>query len=253
MGMLRVCVMTRNNDLIMKVLSHLKNEKKSPTRSVVADGDLKIEGKKSCLNCNSEPFKYAVLLTTIKNDIETLRGLKRWFDENVHCRDGECWECDCPMVIACIENYNQCIQILYDMNYRILIPEKCKKKINQIIDVNNHDQDEEKRRTGIRPFLKVGGKCQDSEEKFSDEDVIVKLLNLKAYTNFHYLAAEFNEAIEKTRKARKNLLTVTNSQNRKLMCSDPMRKSLAIAHYTGSNLAKNDMTYRYEFKEIMKV
>ena len=94
---------------------------------------------------------------------------------------------------------------------------------------------------------------RDSEEKFSDEDVIVKLLNLKAYTNFHYLAAEFNEAIEETRKAGKNLLTVTNSQNRKLMCSDPMRKSLAIAHYTGSNLAKNDMTYRYEFKEIMKV
>ena len=159
------------------------------------------------------------------------------------------------MVIACIENYNQCIQILYDMNYRIQIAEKNRKKINRIIDVNNHDQvqDEEKRRTGIRPFLKVGGQDHETKEKFSDEDAIVKLLNLKAYTNFHYLAAEFNEEMEKTIKARKNQLTVANSQKTKLMCSDPMRKSLAIAHYIGSDLAENDMTYRKEFKEIMKV
>ena len=246
--MLRVCVMTRNNDFIRRVLSHLKNEKKTLTRSEVAYRE---SGRNSCLDCSSEPFKYAVLLTTIKNDSETLKGLKRWFDENVLCRHGESWECDCPMVIACIENYNQCIQILYDMNYRIQIAEKCKKKINQIIDVSNHFHDEEKRRTGIRPFVKVAGQDQETEDKFSDEDVIVKLLNLKAYTNFHYLAAEFNEAIEKTRKA-KNPLTFTKLK-KKLMWSDPLRKSLAIAHYIGSDLAIKDMTYRKELKDIMKV
>ena len=247
MGMVRVCVMTRNNDFIMKVLSHLKNENMSLTRSLVADKDLEIEGKNICPNCSSDPFKYAVLLTTIKNDSETLKGLKRWSDEN-DC--DECSECDCPMVIACIENHNQCIQTLYDMNYRIQISEECKKKINRIIDIND-DQDESKRRTGIRPFVKMLTQDQETEEKFSDEDVVIKLLNMKAYTNFHYLAAEFNEAMEEPREG--NQLAVTNSQKTKLKFSDPLRKSLAIAHYIGSDVAINDMIYREEHKEIMKV
>ena len=42
----------------------------------------------------------------------------------------------------------------------------------------------------------MGGQDRETAETFSDEDVIVRLLNLKAYTNFHYLAAEFNEAME---------------------------------------------------------
>ena len=238
--------MTRNNDFITKVLSHLKNDKRSLTRSVVADGGIEIKGKNSCPVCSSEPFNYAVLLTTIKNDSETLKGLKRWSDEN-DC--DEVSECDCPMVIACIENHNQCIQILYDMNYRIQISENCKKKINRIIDVND-DQDETKRHTGMRPFVKMLTQDQEAEEKFSDEDVIMKLLNMKAYTNFHYLAAEFNEAMVETREG--NQLAVANSQGKKLKFADPLRKSLAIAHYIGSD-AINDLTYREENKKIMKV
>ena len=117
------------------------------------------------------------------------------------------------MVIACIENHIQCIQTLYDMNYRIQIAEKCKKKIRLIIDVN-HDPNKEKRRTaGLKPFVRLGG--QD-RKTFSDEDAIVKLLNLKAYTNFHYMAAEFNEAMEATRETRKNNMPVTDKQKEKL-------------------------------------
>ena len=242
--MVRVCVLTRNNDFITKVLSHLKNESRPLVKSVV-------EGKNSCPYCNSDPFKYAVLLTTIKNDIETLKALKRWSDENMEC--SECSECDCPMVIACIENHNQCIQTLYDMNYRIRIAEKCEKKIKLLIDVH-HDPNKAKRHTaGLKPFVRVGGQDRETAETFSDEDVIVRLLNLKAYTNFHYLAAEFNEAMEATREARTNQLPVTNKQKEKLKFSDPMRKSLAIAHYVGSNIAVKDSTYRKEYKEVVKV
>ena len=159
------------------------------------------------------------------------------------------------MVIACIENHNQCIQTLYDMNYRIQIAEKCRKKINLIIDVN-HDPYKAKRRTaGIKPFVRVSSRVQDWEtaETFSDEDVIVKLLNLKAYTNFHYQAAEFNEVMEETKEARDKKLTLTDDQEEKLKFSDPMRKSLVIAHYIGSKIALHDSTYRKEYKEIMQI
>ena len=138
------------------------------------------------------------------------------------------------------------------MNYRIQISEKFKKKINLIIDIN-HDPNKAKRRTaGIKPFILVGGQDQEMAETFSEEDVIVKLLNLKAYTNFYYLAAEFNEALEETKEAR-NQLTLTGDQEEKLKFSDPMRKSLVIAHYIKSNIANHDSTYRKEYKEIMKV
>ena len=247
MEMVRVCVLTRNNDFIMKVLTHLKNQSRFLVKSVVADED------SGCPNCNSDPFKYAVLLTTIKNDIETLKALKKWSDENLECGMCSVSECDCPMVIACIENHNQCIQTLYDMNYRIQIAEKCKKKIRLIIDVN-HDPNKEKRRTaGLKPFVRLGGQDRKTAETFSDEDAIVKLLNLKAYTNFHYMAAEFNEAMEATREARKNNMTVTDKQKEKLKFSDPMRKSLAIAYYIGSNIAVKDSTYRKENKEVVRV
>ena len=238
----------------MKVLSHLKNESRFLVKSVVADENSDIEGKYSCPICNSDPFKYAVLLTAIKNDIETLKALKIWSDANFECGMCSVSECDCPMVIACIENHNQCIQTLYDMNYRIQIPEKCRKKINLIIDVN-HDPYKAKRRTaGIKPFVRVKSR-QDWEtaETFSDEDVVVKLLNLKAYTNFHYQAAEFNEVMEETKEARDNKLTLTDDQEEKLKFSDPMRKSLVIAHYIGSKIALHDSTYRKEYKEIMQI
>ena len=251
--MVRVCVLRRNNDFIMKVLSHLKNESRFLVKSVVADENSDIEGKYSCPICNSDPFKYAVLLTAMKNDIETLKALKIWSDANFECGMCSVSECDCPMVIACIENHNQCIQTLYDMNYRIRIAEKCEKKIKLLIDVN-HDPNKAKRHTaGLKPFVRVGGQDRETAETFSDEDVIVRLLNLKAYTNFHYLAAEFNEAMEATREARTNQLPVTNKQKEKLKFSDPMRKSLAIAHYVGSNIAVKDSTYRKEYTEVVKV
>ena len=254
MEMVRVCVLTRNNDFIKNVLSHLKKESRFFVKSVVADENSSIEGKgKSCPNCNSDPFNYAVLLTTIKNDIETLKALKKWSDENIESGMCSVSECDCPMVIACIENHNQCIQTLYDMNYRIQVAEEYKKKIKLIIDVN-HDPNKEKRRTaGIKPFVRVGVQDRETSETFSDEDVIVKLLNLKAYTNFHYLAAEFNEAMEATKEARNNKMTVTDKQKEKLKFADPMRKSLAIAHYIKSNIVVKDSTYRKENKEVAKV
>ena len=234
----------------MKVLSHLKNESRFPVKkSLVADEDSSIEGKSSCPMCNSDPFKYAVLLTTIKNDIETLKALKKWSDECGNCSVSEC---DCPMIIACIENHNQCIQTLYDMNYRIQIAEEYKKEIKLIIDVN-HDPNKEKRRTaGIKPFVRVGVQKQQTET-FSDEDVIVKLMNLKAYTNFHYLAAEFNEAMEATKEARNNKMTVTDKQKEKLKFADPMRKFLAIAHYIKYEIVVKDSTYRKENKEVVRV
>ena len=251
MEMVRVCVLTRNNDFIKNVLSHLKKESRFFVKSVVADEDSSIEGKgKSCPNCNSDPFNYAVLLTTIKNDIETLKALKKWSDECGNCSVSEC---DCPMIIACIENHNQCIQTLYDMNYRIQIAEEYEKEIKLIIDVN-YDPNKEKRRTeGIKPFLRVGGQDRKTAETFSDEDAIVKLLNLKAYTNFHYLAAEFNEAMEATREARENGMPFKDKQKEELKFSDPMRKSLAIAYYIGSNIAVKDSTYRTEHKEVVRV
>ena len=250
--MVRVSVLTRNNDFIMKVLSHSKNESRFPVRSVVVDEDSGIEGKTSCPNCNSDPFKYAVLLTTIKNDIETLKALKKWSDENIESGMCSVSECDCPMVIACIENHNQCIQTLYDMNYRIQIAEEYKKEIKLIIDVN-HDPNKEKRSTrGIKPFVRVGVQKQQTET-FSDEDVIVKLMNLKAYTNFHYLAAKFNEAMEATKEARKKKVPVTDKQKEKLKFADPMRKFLAIAHYIKSNIVVEDSIYRKENKDVVKV
>ena len=74
-------------------------------------------------------------------------------------------------------------------------------------------------------------------------------MKLKACTNFHYLAAEFNEEM---REARKNQLNVTKVQKEKLILSDPMRKLLAIGHFIGSDMA-TDVNYRTEFKKIMMV
>ena len=73
--MLRVSVLTRNNDFIIKVLSYLKSVEKFSALSVSPDEDAEVE-RNSCEICHSEPFKYAVLLSTMKNDAETLKGLK---------------------------------------------------------------------------------------------------------------------------------------------------------------------------------
>ena len=133
--MLRVSVLTRNNDFIIKVLSYLKSVEKFSALSVSPDEDTEVE-RNSCEICHSDPFKYAVLLSTMKNDAETLKGLKKWSSETDFDTDNVIEECNCPMEIACVENFDQCIQTLYDMNYRIRIPKICQTKINQIIDVN---------------------------------------------------------------------------------------------------------------------
>ena len=207
--MLRVSVLSRNNDLFIKVLSYLKSVDKFSTLSPAEDTE---NERNTCELCHSDPFKYAVLLSTLKNDAETLKGLKKWSDETDFDTDNV--ECNCPMEIACIENHDQCIQTLYDMKYRIQIPEKCQTKINQIIDIN-YDPHKAKRLSGIRPFVSTNGwKSIEMEDKFSDDDIVVKLLKLKACTNFHYLAAEFYEEM---RKARKNQLNVTKVQKEKLI------------------------------------
>ena len=131
--MLRVSVLSRNNDLIIKVLRYLKSEDKFSTLSVSPAEKTEIE-RNECELCHSDPFKYAVLLSTMKNDAETLKSLKKLSGETDF--DISKVECHCPMEIACIENHDQCIQTLYDMKYRIQIPEKYQTKINQIIDIN---------------------------------------------------------------------------------------------------------------------
>ena len=238
--------MTRDNDFIIKVLDYLKDENMLRTEEDVASED---DENNTCSSCNLDLFKYCVLLSTIMNDPETLKGLKKWSVDRAH--DTKIGECDCPMVIACIENFNQCIQTLYDMKYRIRISEDYKTKIDQIIDTNYEPQ-KANRGSSIKQVLSIQKLNVDMEEQFPEEDVIVKLLTLKAYTNFNYFAAEFYEAMKETKEARDTNSNVTQHQREQLNLSDPMRKSLAIAHYIGSNIGK-DITYRKEYKEIMKV
>ena len=240
MEMVRISVKSRNNEFIIQVLEFLKSSKDF-------DVDLEIKEKMSCEFCKLDPFKYAVLLSTTWNDIETLKGLKKWANDN-DITDKDNVNCECPIMIACIENHNQCIQTLYDMNYRINIPEDCKLQIDKIIDKNSIPPSETKKYSGMKAFITLKG---NSPETDGPNDLVAELLSLKAYTNFHYLAAEFMNEMKDTREERKSL-NVSESREKNLILTDPMRKSLALSHYIQTN-AEHDVNYRKEYKELKKV
>ena len=67
--MLRVSVLSRNNDFIIKVLRYLKSEDKFSTLSVSPAEDTEIE-RNTCELCHSDPFKYAVLLSIMNKHFE---------------------------------------------------------------------------------------------------------------------------------------------------------------------------------------
>ena len=160
------------------------------------------------------------------------------------------------MFLACTQEYNQCIDPLYALGYRINLPKDVKRIINQIMKLDSisnkiqfwwymvkgsedpHELNDEGNQLAIKEkSLKRNPKnIFDYKE---DQDSVERSLLLKAYSNPHYLAAVYEK-----HKDQKLLAKRVNF--------DPPRKSLAIARYA-ELLSIYDCEYTNEYSELNKV
>ena len=214
------------------------------------------------------PLGIAVASATSNNDPETLEALVKWKNKGSLSPPTReltgCTSTCSPMFLACTQEYNQCIDPLYALGYRINLPKDVKRIINQIMKLDSisnkiqfwwymvkgsedpHEFDDE----GNQLAIKEEGLKRNPKNIFDnrDQDSVERSLLLKAYSNPHYLAAcyKFNSD------------TFEKHQNRKLLVRrglgifDPLRKSLAIARYA-ELLSIYDCEYTNEYSELNKV
>ena len=153
------------------------------------------------------------------------------------------------------KGYFRCIPILYEMNYRIPIPEDYDDKIRQIMSMkaissnlhfyyilifkgNKDVRINRSAETEDIPISLIGARKKRQEIFYGGDDPVTKFLRLKAFSNPHYLVAEFKSKL--------------SSEADDLCDFDPLRKSLAIARFT-ELLSKYEQQYSQEYIEIMKV
>ena len=169
------------------------------------------------------------------------------------------------MFLACTQEYNQCIDPLYALGYRINLPKDVKRIINQIMKLDSisnkiqfwwymvkgsedpHEYDDEGNKLSIKgKSLKRNPKnIFDNKE---DQDSVERSLLLRAYSNPHYLAAEFKFKSE-TFKKHQNWKIL---EKKVLGNFDPLRRSLAIARYA-ELLSIYDCEYTKDYAELNKV
>ena len=112
----------RKNDVIVKLLNNLlERNKGSQLHNSTLD---EVDGngnshRKQC--CEKSQLRHAVLIATSNNDPETLKCLVRWAEKQGQV---EKEPCQCAMLIASIEDYRECISLLYKLNYRVRLPKK---------------------------------------------------------------------------------------------------------------------------------
>ena len=213
--------------------------------------------------CEKTRLREAVLYATINDDPETLAGLVDWArKEGLVEKD----PCEHAMELACLKEYNLCIKHLYELNYRIKLPLEDEERIATIMKMNNlfngfqfyyiltrgnknPEENPANMDCELLPFtrsLSVQSRYDRKKRRkyFNDEhDSVESYLSLKAYSNSHYLAVEFQHNSQ-----------MNNNQTQKnfsISDVDPLRKSLAIGRYA-ELLSRYDTLYSQEYNVISK-
>ena len=172
------------------------------------------------------------------------------------------------MLLACTEEYNQCIKYLYALGYRIKLPVDDDNKIKQIMKLESisnkihfwwvlvKGKEAPRENEYEREFERISTK-EISRRKSMNKifkktsDDVERYLLLKAYSNPYYLVAGF-------KFRQKKFSSHENLEVRKILLEDslpkhdPLRKSLAIARYS-ELLSIYDSEYSQEYSKIKKV
>ena len=253
-NLLKICVESRNNEFICKVLDVLKEKK-----FLQVNDDENNEQEEAG---ESWPWlSLAVLYATINDDFETLEAIADWTIKKDLLEENPCND---AMELACLKDHNHCIKHLYDLNYRIYLHEEDESKIQNLMSMPNLSNGlnfhRKRKPNPIKDDASMGNESAmflDSEtgktptkkkekrrkKRINHEyDKVERYLSLKAYSNPHYLISEFHESLKDT---------VNNNADFEC-CQDPLRKSLAIGSYAKS-LSKYSSLYSREFQDISKV
>ena len=253
-GLLHLAVKSKRQDLITRIIKPAQtDETDSPPEFAVT----------------TNIAERAVVLATINDDPETLEHLHQLVEnKEIEIERGQE-----AILFACLNNYSQCIQVLYKMGYRVELQETDKEYLPDLIkkfdnDFSNmfegikHIEQWTKIKKGIRELCcvdlatKIGKQSEKKEDEensteliprkktsrsnsvFSaEEDPLTRLWSIKAYANHQYILTEFlNETEGKT-----------NFRE-----FDPMRKGVILARYC-KFLSMIHVQYSREYLEISKV
>ena len=192
--------------------------------------------------------------------------------------------CQCAMLIASIEDYRECISLLYKLNYRVRLPRKYEEKIREVFDndlniffmsleagikdvsfikipvaqgqteikMENDDDDDDDYENLLQIEEKheanVSEDIYNNVEKDVDDEV-QSFLSLKAFSNPNYLIAEFNSQIAGSG----NPSFWISEEALNLWKVDPLTKSLVIARVT-ELLSITDQydPFCHDYLDIMK-
>ena len=205
----------------------------------------------------------AALSATLNNDPETLEALVNWKEGKEAREDKSSFLDNDPITIACIEGYNQCIGPLYRLGYRLNLPKEGLKKISMIMNLEpisnkihfwwvtvrgkvdahiselvSEDQEDE------NFSVKIESKEKQVNKTYI-KDSVQDSVQLKAYSNWYYLAAAFRKKFEDSECSKYNCDEVMPK-------FDPLRISLAIARYA-ELMSLNDTQYTKDYEEIKQV
>ena len=134
------------------------------------------------------------MYSTLNDDPETLEAVLEWGTNN----NQEAFKDNRSLLIALLENYNQCISLLYRFGYRIILPDEDEKSIESKLTKNNA-------LGGDIHFYNTLTKQNDDQtcpspkevmEDSVEDDPVERFLRFKASSNPLYLSTEFIENLE---------------------------------------------------------
>merc|ERR1719318_1816246 len=197
--MLRVAVNSRKNDLITNLLHHTENRQEDCVDTTDYRHPM----------CNTDFFQNAVLYSTLNDDPETLEAVLEWGTNN----NQEASEDNRSLLIALLENYTQCIGLLYRFGYKIRLPDEDEESIASVLNMKNAvDSTMDTYYSAMKQ--KDDQTCPSPKFKY---DSVERFLRFKASSNPQYLSTEFIEYVEMMKKELKLL-----DQQEKLKQVDPI-------------------------------
>eukprot|EP00092_Neocalanus_flemingeri_P004977 GFUD01005353.1.p1 GENE.GFUD01005353.1~~GFUD01005353.1.p1 ORF type:complete len:895 (-),score=157.64 GFUD01005353.1:705-3389(-) len=227
--MLRIAVNSRKNDLITNVLqSSLQRQEPEMNGGGMDTTDFKHPV------CSNDIFQTAVLYSALNDDPKTLEAVLEWGSNNNQKAPEESKRKNCPILIASLEDYTQCIKHLYRFGYKIKLPDEDKERIETVLTMNDAlandmhfyyslckgKKNMEEVSNCVGPFHVDVRKVKKISLEF---DPVERFLRFKAFANPHYISVDFLE----------NGDFLKNEENNdKLRMLDPIRKSFALARYS---------------------
>ena len=98
---LRLSITSRNKGFIVKVMDILKNNITETAAGDTVDGAIYQRQMSAC--CEEKYLRKAVLFAASEDDPDTLESLMEWALVNGKVETPEKLTCSCPMMVACIE------------------------------------------------------------------------------------------------------------------------------------------------------